>query len=127
MDKPMTEAADDYGRAFCLPEGQKNVPWDQLSPQQQACVTQVGNHWDEDVLRKMEGQPLVAVPEVHRAHIKGPNGTDVGTVTFADGVVTACWGGGPDHPRSCRVVGYGRDAYDAAKKTLGMTGLQVTE
>ena len=128
MDKSLSEAAEDYGRAFCVPPNQKNAPWDQLTPNEQSCIIQVGNRWDEDVIRKLAGSdPIVAVPEVHRVHIKGPTGKDIGTVTFADGVVTACWGPeGTDGARSCRVLGYGKDAYEAAKHTLGMTGFQVT-
>jgi len=122
MAEPLSRAAEDYGRAFCVPETGSAVPFDQLPPDQQQCVVRVGETWARKVEQRLGGEP--AVPAVQRAHITGPQGTAVGTLTFADGTVTLCLVP-QSGQRACRVVGFGHDAYEAAAATLASLGLDV--
>jgi len=124
MAEPLSRAAEDFGRAFCVPETASAIPFDQLPPDQQQCVVRVGETWARKVEQRLGGEP--AVPAVRRATVTGPRGTAVGTLTFADGAVTLCLTP-QSGQRSCQVVGFGHDAYEAASQTLGAMGLAVHE
>lgn len=128
MADTLSEAALDYGRAFCVPDTEAGVPFNQLPAEQQACVTRVGTTWATKVEQAMGAgtisTPVPAIPEVIRGTVSGPTGTELGTVTYADGTVTLCLTP-QSGTRQCTVVGSGHDAYEAAVETLKLMGLQT--
>jgi len=129
MADNLSEAALDYGRAFCVPVTEAGVPFDQLPPDQQACVRRVGETWAQKVEARMgagvDSGLTPETPEVRATNVVGPTGQQVASLTFVDGAVTLCLG--PADKRVCNLVGYGRDAYDAAKQVLTQLGLQVPQ
>lgn len=126
-DEHLSEAALDYGRAFCVPVTEAGLPLDQLPPDQQACVRQVGETWAQKVEARMgAGADLTPEPPaVQMATVAGPQGAQVASVSFVDGAVTLCTG--PREHAVCNLVGYGRDALDAAVAVLRQLGLQVNQ
>lgn len=122
----LSMAGDDYGRAFCLPKDREQVPFGQLSPAEQQCVSGVGGKFQADVDRKLgmgQGTPNDP-PLIQRVQATGPNGAQVATLTFADGAVTLCI-----HKdaaaKTCDLVGYGMDGFFAAQDTLAALGFRV--
>lgn len=126
MVETLSEAALDYGRAFCVPESESGVPFTQLPTDQQTCVARVGETWANKVEQKMGGGLPAAIPVIRRTTLGGPQGQSVGTLTFADGAVTLCMTPqGQPGTGSCQVVGWGHDAFDAARQTLQALGVSV--
>lgn len=124
---PLSTAGEHWGRQFCTAAAEAGLPFAQLPPDQQACVTTVGRAWEADIDRKMGvGQPPPP-PEVYRATLQGTAGP-LGTLTYADGVVTLCWDRPPGpEGRRCQVVGHGFDAFRTAQRTLGHFGVAAVD
>jgi hypothetical protein len=121
--------AIDYGRAMCLPAAQKAAPWDQLTPSEQTCVTEVGRTFEEKVEARLgyQGGDPPAPPE-HRetAPIYGPTGQPVGQVEFNRGVVHVCWQTPPAGTQpGCDFVGYGFDSFVSAQLLLESLGFRT--
>lgn len=126
---PLTPAGEHFGRAFCAPAGTSGTPLDQLPPDVQQCVTTVGRNWEADIDRRL-GVMAPAPPEVYRARLQSDTGSEVGTLTYADGVVTLCWDRPPADVTTgsrCQVLGNGFDAFRAAQSLLRQFGLLTTE
>ena len=122
----LSEAAEDYGRAFCVPEASAGTPLAQLPPDIQTCVQRVGQTFQTDVDQKMglTGTAATDPPLIRRFQVMGPQGVTVGSLTFADGSVTFCRQANPT-ARHCQLVGYGLDGLYAAHDVLEALGFQV--
>ena len=127
MPENLSTAGMDYGRAFCVPDDKKTVPFDQLTPEEQACTIRVGTEWEQKTIARLGGVANpVAVPVVERFTLTGHQGHPIGTLTFADGTVTVCYTPSADpQARQCQVVGFGHDALDAAKSVLQTLGVNA--
>jgi hypothetical protein len=123
--------AVDYGRAMCLPATTKAAPWTQLTPGQQACVTEVGGTYEHkvDAALGVPNTPARAAPTVHRetARIFGPTGQNLGTVEFDRGLVTVCWQQAPTAGTTpgCDFIGYGIDTWLGAQSLLESLGFRT--
>jgi|GEM_PF-2418414 hypothetical protein len=125
---PLSAAGEHFGRAFCTAASEAGVPFAQLPPDEQACITTVGRRWEADIDQKMGVGAPPPAPEVYRATLQGTNGP-VGTLTYADGTVTLCWNPPPSGtagPR-CQVLGSGFDAFRTAQTLLRQFGLQTVD
>lgn len=122
----LSEAAEDYGRAFCVSGTQTGMPLAQLPPDIQTCVQRVGQTFQTDVDQKMGLTGAVATdpPLIQRFQVTGPQGATVGSLTFAEGSVTFCRQASPA-ARHCQLVGYGLDGVHAAHDLLEALGFQV--
>lgn len=126
----VSEPALDYGRAMCLPEADQYKLWDQLTPDQQRCVGEVGGTFEHKVEEKMGFTNQTTDPP-DRGHsettaVRGPTGQQVGTVDFDHGVVTVCWTAPPPNTApGCEFIGYGLDGYLSAQLLLDTLGFHT--
>lgn len=125
MPENLSTAGMDYGRAFCVPDDKKTVPFDQLTPDEQACTIRVGDGWEQKTIARLGGVANpVAIPVVERFTLTGHQDNPIGTLTFADGAVTVCFTPqGTQGPNQCQVVGFGHEALDAARAVLQTMGV----
>lgn len=127
----LSSPALDYGRAMCLPAHAAGKAWDQLTPSEQQCVTEVGGTFERKVEQKMgfaNGPADPPAPTQHHetAPIHGPTGQPVGQVEFDRGVVTVCWTAPPaGTDKGCDFVGYGLDAFLSAQLLLDTMGFRT--
>lgn len=122
----LSEAGEDFGLAFCVPDSMSATPLEQLPPEMQTCVNRVGAKFQEDVDQKMgfNGGQVADTPLIQRFTVTGPQGSQVGTLTFADGAVTYC--ATPEAAKqACGLVGYGLDGFHAAHDLLEHLGFQM--
>ena len=123
----LSSAGADYGRAFCLSPDRAALPTAQLAPQEVQCIDTVGLRFQDDVDKALGlgGGGLVTDPPlIQRLTVTGPQGTAVGSLTFADGSVTFCQQKDSTAKR-CALVGYGLDGFHAAHDILAALGFQV--
>jgi hypothetical protein len=115
----LTKAAEDFGRAFCVPADKAGVPLDLLPPEEAACVRQVGMGWESRVQERLgAGQSDPPTPDMFLRVQKG--GQEVGQLTLVNGLVTLCL-----PAASCEALGHGVDALAAAESTLNHLGFQT--
>jgi len=120
----LSEWARDYGAALCLPADRARLPWDQLTPAEQQCVTRVGEGAEHKLLSHFAG-PL-PTPELYRYAVQGPTGQQLGTLTYADGTLSLCWT--PPHaPQACQVIGAGHDGLLSVIQLLGLQGFHLRD
>lgn len=116
----LSEAAQDYGRAMCVPSDRQSLPLAQLTPQEQACVTGVGGRWEERVDEAF-GIPYPGASVGYA--VQNDAGGQIGTLRMDDqGNVLLCAQG-----KSCAVVGQGAAAAAAVEQALSLLGLTVGE
>lgn len=123
----LSSAGQNYGAAMCLAPDRASVPFSQLTADEQTCVRAVGTRWEADVDRALGYGGAPAPPDLRRATLQGAAGR-LGTLTYADGVVTVCWDVPTDAGASrCQAVGSGLDAFQAVRATLGHFGVQAVD
>lgn len=116
----LSEAAQAYGLAMCVPADRQSLPLSQLTADEQACVTGVGGRWEERVDAAF-GIPYPGESMGYR--VQNQAGGEVGTLRMDDqGNVLLCAQG-----RSCAVVGQGAGAAAAVEQALSLLGLRVGE
>lgn len=115
----LSQAGEDFGRAFCLAPDRQAVPLPDLTPTEQACVTRTGLGWQERVAERLGG--LAPPTDGIAFPVMAPTGRPVAHLSMAaDGTVTLCLPQG-----GCAVVGQGPAAAQAAEETLTLLGLRV--
>jgi hypothetical protein len=117
MAVELSQAGEDFGKAFCLSPDRAVLPLDQLTPEERACVTRVGTDFEARVQERMGFSPQDGVGY----HVTTPAGARVATLGMdSQGNVTLCLPG-----QRCVVVGQGPAAAASAEETLALLGLQV--
>lgn len=127
---PLGEAGLHFGQAFCVPPERRGLPLEQLTPEEQRCVQTVGMGWERRVEAALGlgGSP----PLVVHQELRGVTQRPIGSLTYADGVVTLCLTGPRQDTEAapaerCLVVGHGVDALVATQKILDLLGITATE
>lgn len=122
MPEPeLSKFARNYGTAICLSPERAALPFDQLTPAEQQCVQRVG----EGVEGRIEQRFGVGdAPQITRYTVTGTNGEDLGTLTYAEGVLSWCVP--KTAPPNCGIIGHGQDGLQAALQVLHLLGLTAT-
>jgi hypothetical protein len=123
-EPPLSKWAEDWSRALCLPAGREQVPWDQLTPQEQQCVADLGTR-AETAFEAHFGALQAALPGLQQWDLVGPAGQPGGRLTYADGSVNLCLHRGPGQGDLCAVVGQGQDGLTTAMALLPLLGFTV--
>jgi hypothetical protein len=118
VPEELTQAGEDFGRAFCLSPDRSSIPLSELTPDEQACVTRVGLDFERRVQERMGYTPQgggIGYP------VQTKGGGRIATLGMdASGNVTLCLPG-----ERCVIVGNGAPAAAAAEETLTLLGFQV--
>jgi hypothetical protein len=110
----LSEAGRRFGEAFCLSEERMTVPFSELTPEEQSCITRVGESWQKRIQERLGGGDMGTADVVLKV-MQGEH--QVGTLTLMDGQVTLCL------PQiRCEEIGHGMDGLGAADKTLRALG-----
>lgn len=118
MAEEVSQAAQDYGRAFCVDPAREWLPLDQLTTDEAACVMRVGRSFEAKIDQSLGAIPPVAVATAFPVQTAG--GKRVASLSMApDGTVLVCT------DTACAPVGEGVAAAIAAEQVLGLMGLQV--
>ncbi|NMP22198.1 hypothetical protein [Sulfobacillus harzensis] len=111
----------DYGASLCLAPGREFTPLSDLTPEERACVERVGGAVEQKVLEDfgVNADP----PQLARYRVTGRHGQDLGTLTYAEGVLNWCVP--KDAPPQCGTVGHGQDGLAATLKMLRLLGFST--
>ena len=105
---------------MCLSNDRIGLPLQELTPEERACVTNVGEGWQGRVDESLggSGHYPTPIPDVYLRVMRGA--TQVGSLRLVGGAVTLCM-----PQATCEVVGHGLDAIAAAENTLNHLGLET--
>lgn len=117
----LSKASRDYGAAMCLAPGRENMPLTDLTPAERECVTRVGSGFEDKILEDFGAK--ADPPQLARFRVTNQHGQDLGTLTYAEGVLNWCVP--KDQAPQCGTIGHGQDGLEAARKTMRLLGLST--
>jgi len=110
-----------FGKALCLSPERAALPFESLSPEEQACVRQVGLS-AETKLEEHFGALAVPNPVQITYRLTAQDGTQVGELRYVDGLASLCVET-PRQGQRCQILGDGPGAVNAALTVLEALGI----